>query len=70
VTDEKLGTAYFVMSNEGEQWKIVKHSFDNVHAVRSCGEIAGFNSEDDARDMVKRRCVSALLKYYHQEMGK
>ena len=70
MTDDKLNTAAFVFFEEMEQWKRVEFRFDNVQAVRSCGEIFSCKSKDEATDLIKRRAVSALLRFYHEEMAR
>ncbi len=66
MNDDNLKTAAFVFQDEIDQWKLVEHRFDNVQAVRSCGSIVKHNSKDEARNMVKRQAVKALLRYYHE----
>lgn len=67
MTEDNLGTAEFVRSDEAGAWKIAKFSWDNVVAIRSCGETKQFASDDDARKYVRDRSIEALLSYVFGE---
>ena len=70
MTDEQLRLAAFVFQDELEQWKLVKFRFDNVHAIRSCGEVHVCKDEDDARNIAKQRAAKQIIAHYHSEMAK
>lgn len=63
VSDDVLETSGFVFLDEMASWKLVTHTFDNIHAVRKCGRIESFGSKDDAQDFVKRRAAEACINY-------
>lgn len=66
VTPEQLRTLEHCRANEIAAWKIVEHRFDNVHTVRTNGEIQQYTGEADAVHFIKNRGILALLKAYHQ----
>ena len=68
--DDKLGTVFFVMNDEANAWKRVKFSHDNVICIRSCGQTAHFEREDDAADFVKARAAERAIQFYHEQMAK
>lgn len=70
MSEEQLDTCAFVFLEELGRWKIVKFDWNNVHAIRSCGEVVVCSHEDDARAIPRRRAAKALIARHHAELAK
>lgn len=54
---------------ELEAWKVVKFNFDNIHAVRSCGELVRFTDDYEAKLFVKERAMGKVVAQYTQRVA-
>ena len=70
MTQDNLDTIVFMFYDELEEWKIVKHAWNNVSALRSCGRLVKCESEDDAEAAIKRFAAQNLIRAYHMIQGK
>jgi hypothetical protein len=66
LTADQLNIANNVLETEIEKWKVVRFAYNNVHAVRACGEVHIFKNEDDARKLARQRAMEAVIAYYEE----
>lgn len=64
--EDELSTAYFVMSEERQAWKVIEHKDRSIQAVRQGGELKAFDNEDKATDYIKARSMRVAVDYLCQ----
>lgn len=65
MTQEQFEQIALAWSNEKDKWRVCKHSYDNIHILRSDGELHKVKGEHEGTQYVLGRCAKAVIQAYH-----